>query len=168
MFEVEAFEDEALEKDALDDQTTTPRAPFDSIMVSSSCIQAAEVLVAVPDAQTPLHLVAITGGDQADGFISVPEVYDIHHALTKPTLNIVTTTVTTIMHVLSLIKSKEALILETNWQTGLPKAICGRLTEMLTTIMTVISPTNSQMTLVLETGQHIAFPTVTCRRRRKP
>ncbi|KAK5694655.1 hypothetical protein LTR97_009245 [Elasticomyces elasticus] len=76
MFEVEAFEDEALEKDALDDQTTTPRAPFDSIMVSSSCIQAAEALVAVPDAQTPLHLVAITGGDQADEFISVPEVYD--------------------------------------------------------------------------------------------
>ncbi|KAK5759173.1 hypothetical protein LTS12_010782 [Elasticomyces elasticus] len=76
MFEVEAFEDEALEKDALDDQTTTPRAPFDSIMVSSSCIQAAEALVAVPDAQTSLHLVAITGGDQADGFISVPEVYD--------------------------------------------------------------------------------------------
>ncbi|KAK4953841.1 hypothetical protein LTR10_008445 [Elasticomyces elasticus] len=76
MFEIEAFEDEALEKDALDDQRTTPRVPFDSITVSSSCIQAAEALVAVPDAQTPLHLVAITGGDQAAGVISVPEVYD--------------------------------------------------------------------------------------------
>ncbi|KAK5683153.1 hypothetical protein LTS10_004684 [Elasticomyces elasticus] len=72
----DVFEGEPLEKDALDDHTTTPRAPSDSIMVSSSRNQAVEALVAVPDAQTPLHLVAITGGDQADGVISVAGVYD--------------------------------------------------------------------------------------------
>ncbi|KAK3622048.1 hypothetical protein LTR56_022420 [Elasticomyces elasticus] len=83
-FEEEALEEEALEENALDDPTTTFGAPFDSSMVPSSCIEAAEALVVVPDSPAPLQFVGITGDGEADGPISVTEIYDSTQGGARP------------------------------------------------------------------------------------